>query len=107
MMFDHTAVSPNTPWQMISVTWLTTTAITDTSEYRIGLWARPSRSSVSTAATVPRPQPGSAFARATLPYHSADGLGVRTKVSRSTATSPNVGPYPSAHSKLSSSDQYV
>ena len=48
-----------------------------------------------------------ALARATRPSHSADGFTVRRWVARSTATRPNVGPYPKAHSKLSSSDQYV
>jgi exopolysaccharide production protein ExoZ len=40
----------------------------------------------------------SPFARATPPYQCADGFGVRSNVSRSQATSPNVGRNPDAHS---------
>ncbi len=41
---------------------------------------------------------GRALARATPPYQCALGLGVRSNVSRSHATRPNVGRYPEAHS---------
>ncbi len=48
---------------------------------------------------------GSALARATSRYQNALCLGRRSWVARSTSTRPNLGPYPHAHSKLSSNDQ--
>src|ERR1700683_213529 len=44
----------------------------------------------------------SRLARATCPYQVALGLAWRSNVFRSTACSPNLGPYPMFHSKLSS-----
>ena len=53
----------------------------------------------------PRALTGSTRDRATAPNQEALGFGARANVVRSTATSPNLGPYPSDHSKLSSSVQ--